>query len=71
MTDRQAADAIRARIDWKYALSLLLEDRGFDSTVLVEFRARLLAGGAERRLFDTLLDCLRAYFEIMQPSSMC
>ena len=61
LTDRQAADAVRARIDWKYALRLPLEDTGFDSTVLVEFRARLLAGDAERRLFDTLLDCLKTH----------
>jgi transposase len=61
LTDRQAADAVRSRINWKYALCLPLEDEGFDSTVLVEFRARLLAGGAERRLFDALLDCLKAH----------
>jgi transposase len=60
LTDRQAADAVRSRIDWKYAMRLPLEDEGFDSTVLVEFRARLLTGGAERQLFDTLLDCLKA-----------
>jgi transposase len=35
-------------------------DAGFLS-VLVEFRARLLAGGAERRLFDTLLACLKQH----------
>jgi transposase len=59
LTDRQAADAVRARIDWKYALALPLEDDGFDASVLVEFRARLLAGGAERRLFETVLTCLK------------
>ena len=61
LTDRQAADAVRARIDWKYALCLPLEDEGFDASVLAEFRARLLAGGAERQLFDTVLDCLKAH----------
>jgi transposase len=55
LTDRQAAEAVRSRIDWKYALSLELEDPGFDSSVLCEFRARLLAGSAEGRLFETLL----------------
>jgi transposase len=30
LTDRQAADAVRTRIDWKYALSLELTDTGFD-----------------------------------------
>jgi transposase len=34
LSDRRAADAVRSRIDWKYALSLELTDAGFDSTVL-------------------------------------
>ena len=34
LSDRQAAEAVRARIDWKYALSLELEDSGFDFSVL-------------------------------------
>ena len=44
LSDRQAADAVRSRIDWKYALSLELTDPGFDSTVLSEFRTRLVMG---------------------------
>ena len=55
LSDRQAADAVRARIDWKYALALELTDPGFDSSVLCDFRARLVAGGAEQRLFETML----------------
>lgn len=55
MTDRQAADAVRGRIDWKYALSLELTDPGFDFSVLSEFRGRLIAGGAEKKLLDILL----------------
>jgi len=55
LTDRQAADAVRTWIDWKYALSLELTSTGFDFSVLSEFRSRLLANGAERRLFDLLL----------------
>ncbi len=55
LTDRQAADAVRTRIDWKYLLGLELCDPGFDHTVLSEFRARLLVHGAERRLFDVVL----------------
>ena len=43
LTDRQAADAIRSRLDWKYALSLEVLDPGFDHTVLSEFRTRLVA----------------------------
>jgi len=56
LTDRQAADAVRARLDWKYALSLELEDSGFDFSVLSEFRGRLLGGGAENRLMDRMLE---------------
>jgi transposase len=55
LSDRQAADAVRARIDWKYALCLQLDDPGFDYSVLSEFRARLLAGGQEALLFERLL----------------
>jgi transposase len=55
LSDRQAADAVRGRIDWKYALSLELTDAGFDHTVLSEFRGRLLAGGAEALPLDGLL----------------
>jgi transposase len=42
MSDRQAADAVRGRIDWKYALALELTDPGFDASVLSEFRMRLI-----------------------------
>jgi transposase len=59
LSDRQAADAVRSRIDWKYALSLELTDAGFDHTVLSEFRTRLLAGEAERLRLDTLLARVR------------
>jgi transposase len=59
LSDRAAADAVRGRIDWKYALSLELTDAGFDHTVLSEFRTRLLIGDAERRLLDLLLRCAR------------
>jgi transposase len=60
LTDRQAAEAVRARIDWKYALSLELTDPGFDFTVLSQFRTRLLAGGGEARLLNHLLDTLKS-----------
>jgi transposase len=60
LSDRQAAEAVRARIDWKYVLSLELTDEGFDFSVLSEFRARLIKGGAEELLLDKLLECCRA-----------
>ncbi|PLS84028.1 MAG: IS5/IS1182 family transposase, partial [Actinobacteria bacterium] len=55
LSDRQAADAVRSRIDWKYALGLELEDPGFDFSVLSEFRTRMLAGGVEHLLLEKLL----------------
>jgi transposase len=42
LSDRQAAEAVRSRIDWKYLLCLELTDPGFHYSVLSEFRARLL-----------------------------
>jgi transposase len=60
LADRQAAEAVRARIDWKYLLGLELSDPGFDFSVLSEFRDRLLAGRAEALLLDKLLECCRA-----------
>jgi transposase len=54
-TDRQAAEAVRMRIDWKYVLSLELTDPGFNFSVLSEFRQRLLAGEQEEVLLSTLL----------------
>src|ERR671925_482397 len=60
LADRQAAEAVRARIAWKYLLSLDLTDPGFDFSVLSEFRDRLLAGSAVERLLDKLLERCRA-----------
>ncbi|MEE9150032.1 MAG: IS1182 family transposase [Candidatus Tectomicrobia bacterium] len=59
LPDRQAAEAVRARIDWKYLLGLELTDPGFDFSVLSEFRDRLLAGNAENLLLDKLLEQCR------------
>jgi len=47
LSDRDAVDAVRSRIDWKYVLCLELEHPGFDNSVLSEFRTRLVEGGAE------------------------
>jgi transposase len=56
LSDRQAADAVRARIDWKYALSLELTDEGFDFSVLSEFRDRLVQHEAAERILNTMLE---------------
>ena len=55
LSDRQAAEAVRARLDWKYLLGLPLDDAGFDYSILSEFRARLIAGQAELLLLEHLL----------------
>ena len=55
LTDRQAADAVRSRIDIKYVLGLELTDPGFNYSVLSEFRSRLIDGGTEHLLFETML----------------
>lgn len=55
LTDRQAANAVASRIDWKYALSMELTDNGFDFTILSTFRTRLIEGEAERQLLDLML----------------
>lgn len=59
LTDRQAAEAVRARIDFKYALGLTLEDAGFDFSVLSEFRDRLVQADAGRRVLDGILAAAR------------
>jgi len=59
LSDRQAADAVRSRIDWKYLLGLELEDPGFDFSVLSELRERILRGGMEQRRLDELLERFR------------
>jgi transposase len=59
LSDRQAADAVRSRIDWKYALGLKLTDSGFDYSVLSGFRERLADGGRQTLLLDRMLELMR------------
>lgn len=59
LSDRQAAEAVRSRIDWKYALGLELTDSGFDHSVLKEFRERLIIREKERQLLDKILAQLK------------
>ncbi len=56
LSDRQAAEAVRSRIDWKYMLGLELTDAGFDFSVLSEFRTRLIAHEADHEVFDILVE---------------
>lgn len=61
LSDRQAAEMLRARIDWKYALSLELDDPGFHFSVLAEFRARLVQGRQEALLLDKMLERFKVH----------
>jgi len=56
LTDKQAAEAVRSRIDWKYILGLELEYSGFDGSVLSRFRKKVLQGGKEGQLLELLLN---------------
>jgi transposase len=56
LSDRQAADAFRGRIDRKYALGLKFDDPAFNFSVLSEFRGRLVTGGAGKLLLDEMLE---------------
>ena len=60
LSDRQAAEAVRSRLDWKYLLGLQVTDAGFHYSVLSEFRSRLLTGHAEDRLLEVLLTHFKA-----------
>lgn len=59
LSDRQAAEMVRGRLDWKYALSLPLDDEGFDASILTDFRQRLLEHGAQDRLLEPILAVCR------------
>lgn len=59
LSDRDAADAVRGRIDWKYLLHLDLEDPGFDFSVLSEFRDRLIKHDAGVMLLDKLIEAAK------------
>jgi transposase len=59
LSDRQAAEAVRSRIDWKYALSLNLTDPGFDHSVLCHFGDRLVTSGRQEIILDRFLELLR------------
>lgn len=60
LADRGAAEAVRLRLDWKYALHLPLDYAGFNFSVLSEYRDRLVKHAAEGRIFEKLLGDLQA-----------
>jgi hypothetical protein len=55
LSDRQAAEAVRCRIDFEYALAPELDDPGFHHSVLSDFRERLAVGDRADRLLDLAL----------------
>jgi transposase len=59
LSDRDAAEAVRYRIDFKNALGLGLDDPGFHHSVLGDFRDRLLEEGRADRLLDLALALAR------------
>jgi transposase len=59
LSDRQAAEAVRCRIDFKYAMALELDDPGFHHSVLADFRDRLIEGDRADRLLDLALARLK------------
>lgn len=67
LTDEQAANAVRARIDWKYALGLELDDAGFDASVLPRFRERVVRGGVAARLLERTL-AVAAEHDLLQTA---
>ncbi len=61
LTDRQAAQMVALRMDWKYALSLAPEDEGFDYSVLSQFRQRLIEQDAQDLVLEPLLAVCREH----------
>lgn len=58
LPDHRAAEAVRTRTDWKYALHLPLEGPGFDPLTLCEFRQHLLNDPAAQSAFQQILNHL-------------
>jgi len=55
LTDRQAAEVVRDKLSWKYALGLSLTDTGFDASILSEFRTRLVTHDLQTRALDLMV----------------
>ncbi|MFI1532380.1 transposase [Streptomyces griseus] len=59
LSERQAAESVRKRIDFKYALGMELEDPGFHHSVITDFRQRLAEEGRADKLLDLALEKIR------------
>lgn len=60
LSDRQAAEAVRCRIDFKDAVGMELDDPGFHHSVLTDFRERLAEDGRADKLFALVLERIEA-----------
>jgi transposase len=58
LPDRRAVEAMRTRIDWKYALHLPLAYRGLEPSALCRFRQRLLNDLVAQLVFQQVMDRL-------------
>ena len=58
LTDHQMFEAVRRRVDLKYALHLPMNYPRFDPGVLCEFRKEILADSSRQQTFQGLLDRL-------------
>lgn len=64
LPDILAADALRERVDWKYALHLPLQHPGLKAVEFCQFRHLLLGDQAGKHNLDLLLDRLSELTEI-------
>ena len=60
LSDDQAAEATRVRVDWKYALHLSLSHPGLRAAALCDFRRRLLKGEESQKALAQVLERLAA-----------
>ncbi|WP_218040504.1 transposase [Actinomadura sp. WMMB 499] len=73
LSDRQAAEAVRCWIDFKYASAMELDDPGFHHSVLSDFRDRLAADDPADRLLDLALERMKDAGLVKQhgPAALC
>lgn len=59
LSDRGALEMLRLNIAWKYALNVPVDYEGFDRSLLVYFRARLLVNNKDKMVFEKTLKLAR------------
>lgn len=69
VSDYEAIERLKYDLRWKYALNLAIDYEGFDRTVLVKFRIKLIAAGLERVPFDNLMK-LAVEAKILSPENI-